>query len=124
MAKNKERFLPQCLRSIRSVASHIVLVDTGSTDRTVEIVREHGAQIHHFAWCDDFSAARNAALEHATGDWVLILDADEELRPEQVEVLRQEIQRAGALGYRLPIVNQGQEQEGCSYVPRLFRNAP
>jgi glycosyltransferase involved in cell wall biosynthesis len=82
IAKNEERFLPQCLRSVRALASQIVVVDTGSTDRTVDIAREFGAEVHSFSWCDDFSAARNAALEHATGDWILILDADEELKPE------------------------------------------
>jgi glycosyltransferase involved in cell wall biosynthesis len=76
-------------------------VDTGSTDRTIEIAREFGAEVHSFAWCDDFSAARNAALEHATGDWILIIDADEELMPEQAETLTREIQAAAVMGYRL-----------------------
>jgi GT2 family glycosyltransferase/glycosyltransferase involved in cell wall biosynthesis len=124
IAKNEEAFLAQCLRSVRGLASQIVVVDTGSTDRTVEIAREHGAEVHSYAWSDDFSAARNAALEHARGDWVLILDADEELLPEQAEVLAGEIRVSGVLGYRLPIIDIGREQEGRSYVPRLFRNAP
>jgi tetratricopeptide (TPR) repeat protein len=124
IVKNEESFLPQCLRSVRSLAFQIVVVDTGSTDRTVEIAREAGAEVHSVPWCDDFSAARNAALEHATGDWVLILDADEELMPGQAEVLAREIQVSAVLGYRLPIINRDREQEGCSYVPRLFRNAP
>jgi GT2 family glycosyltransferase/tetratricopeptide (TPR) repeat protein/glycosyltransferase involved in cell wall biosynthesis len=124
IAKNEERFLAQCLRSVRPLASQIVVLDTGSTDRTVQIAREHGAEVHSFAWCDDFSAARNAALEHAAGDWVLILDADEELMAGQAEVLAREIQVSGVMGYRLPIIDRGREQEGRSYVPRLFRNAP
>jgi GT2 family glycosyltransferase/tetratricopeptide (TPR) repeat protein/glycosyltransferase involved in cell wall biosynthesis len=124
IAKNEERFLLQCLRSVRAVASQIVVVDTGSTDRTIDIARECGAEVHSFAWCDDFSAARNAALEHATGDWVLIIDADEELMPEQAEIIAREIRAAAVMGYRLPIIDRGREQEGCSYVPRLFRNAP
>jgi len=124
IVKNEEWFLPQCLRSVRALASQIVVVDTGSTDRTCDIAREFGAEVHSFPWCDDFSAARNAALEHATGDWILILDADEELGPEQAEILTREIQSAGVMGYRLPIIDQGREQDGCSYVPRLFRNAP
>jgi glycosyltransferase involved in cell wall biosynthesis/tetratricopeptide (TPR) repeat protein len=124
IVKNEEHFLVRCLASVRDLASQIIVVDTGSTDRTIEIAKEHGAEVHHFVWCDDFSAARNAALEHATGDWVLALDADEELLPGHKETLRREMQDASILAYRLPIIDKGCEQEGCSHVPRLFRNAP
>jgi glycosyltransferase involved in cell wall biosynthesis/tetratricopeptide (TPR) repeat protein len=124
IVKNEEKFLGQCLQSVHGVASQIVVVDTGSTDRTIEIAKEHGAEIHAFAWRDDFSAARNAALEHATGDWVLSIDADEELLPEHKETLGRELQAASAMAYRLPIIDKGRETEGRSYVPRLFRNAP
>src|SRR6185437_14264466 len=75
IVKNEEKFIAQCLKSVQGLAQQIVVVDTGSTDRTIEIAREHGAEIHSFTWCDDFSAARNAMLEHVTGDWVLALDA-------------------------------------------------
>jgi tetratricopeptide (TPR) repeat protein len=124
IAKNEERFLGQCLQSVRALADQVVLVDTGSTDRTVEIATEHGAEVHHFAWCDDFSAARNAALEHATGDWILMLDVDEELTPAKHESLRKLLQNPEVMAYRLPIIDVGRENEGCCYVPRLFRNAP
>src|SRR5262249_21656435 len=69
ITRNEEQFLAGCLRSIRPIADQLVILDTGSTDRTVEIAKEHGAEVHSFAWSDDFSAARNACLEHATGDW-------------------------------------------------------
>jgi tetratricopeptide (TPR) repeat protein len=124
ITKNEENFLGRCLASVRPIASEIIVVDTGSTDRTVEIAREHGAEIHQFAWCDDFSAARNEALKYATGDWILSIDADEELLPEHQQTLLREMQSSGAMAYRLPIIDKGREQEGCSYVPRLFRNAP
>jgi GT2 family glycosyltransferase/Flp pilus assembly protein TadD len=124
IAKNEEKFLGQCLASVKSLASQIIVVDTGSTDRTVEIAREHGAEVHSFAWNDDFSAARNEALNHATGDWILNLDADEELLPEHRETILSEIQADAVMAYRLPIIDKGREHEGCSYVPRLFRNAP
>ena len=124
IVKNEERFLAQCLASIKGLAHQVVVVDTGSTDRTVEIAREHGAQVHSFAWCDDFSAARNAALEHVTGDWVLVLDADEELPPEQHAALRKLLHAPSVIAWRLPLQDVGREAEGCSYVPRLFRNAP
>jgi glycosyltransferase involved in cell wall biosynthesis/Tfp pilus assembly protein PilF len=124
IAKNEEQFLEQCLQSVRDVAWQIVVVDTGSTDRTVEIAKKFNAEVHFFAWNDDFSAARNEALKYVRGDWVLSLDADEELLPEHRRTILEEMQSAGVMGYRLPIIDQGLEQEGCSYVTRLFRNAP
>ena len=124
IAKNEEKFLAQCLKSVRGLATQLIVVDTGSTDRTVEIAREFGAEIYFFAWCDDFAAARNAALEHATGDWVLMLDADEELLGAQHAKLRADMKNASTIAFRLPLVNAGQEIEGRSFVPRLFRNAP
>jgi glycosyltransferase involved in cell wall biosynthesis/Tfp pilus assembly protein PilF len=124
IVKNEERFLAQCLKSVRGLAAQLVVVDTGSTDRTVEIAREFGAEIYSFAWCDDFAAARNAALEHATGDWVLMLDADEELPSGEHARLRADMNNASAMAYRLPLINAGQESEGRSFVPRLFRNLP
>ena len=124
ITKDEERFLAQCLKSVRDVARQIIVVDTGSTDRTVEIATELGAEIHRVAWTEDFSAARNAALEYATGDWVLILDADEELMPESLETLLREMRDTSAIAFRLPIFDAGKEAHGCNYVPRLFRNAP
>ncbi|MGO8677455.1 MAG: glycoside hydrolase family 99-like domain-containing protein [Limisphaerales bacterium] len=124
IVKNEEEFLGQCLASVRGLAAQIVVVDTGSTDRTAAIAGEHGAEVHQFAWCDDFSAARNAALEYATGDWVLVLDADEELPAGSHEPLRRLMRDKSAIAWRLPIIDAGREDEGCSYVPRLFRNAP
>ena len=124
IVKNEEKFLPQCLASVKGVAGQIVVVDTGSTDRTVEIAKTHGAEVHSFAWCDDFAAARNAALEHATGDWVLMLDADEELPAGQHTQLSADMKRADVIALRLPLVNKGEEAHGRHFVPRLFRNAP
>lgn len=124
IAKNEERFLAQCLASVRGIADQVVVVDTGSTDRTVAIAREAGAEVHHFAWCDDFSAARNVALGHARGSWVLVLDADEELPPDQHAHLLQDLNDGEAAALRLPIINVGEESAGANYVPRLFRNVP
>jgi len=131
IVKDEEQSLPDALRSVRDIAPQIVVVDTGSTDRTVELATELGAEVHHFEWCDDFSAARNFALEHARGDWVLVLDADEILPPQALDALRQDLIRENYLGYRLPLVNkiqtdQGETEtaDGLCHVPRLFRNAP
>jgi glycosyltransferase involved in cell wall biosynthesis/predicted SAM-dependent methyltransferase/tetratricopeptide (TPR) repeat protein len=123
IVKNEEKFLTQCLKSVREIAQQIIVVDTGSTDRTTEIAKEFGAEIYSHAWSDDFSAARNVALEHATGDWILVLDADEELPVSQHAKLHADVKNPGLIAYRLPLVNSGQEHEGQSFVPRLFRNA-
>ena len=124
IARNEEKFLPKCLSAVRGLAQQIVVVDTGSTDRTVAIAREHGAEVHSFAWTEDFSAARNAALEHARGEWILFIDADEELTPQGRETLLAEMRAANVMAYRFPLIDVGREHEGRSFVPRLFRNAP
>ncbi|CAB5698973.1 SPBc2 prophage-derived glycosyltransferase SunS [Delftia tsuruhatensis] len=77
IAKDEQRCIARCIDSARSFVSRVVVLDTGSTDRTAEIAASCGAQVHHFRWCDDFSAARNRALELADADWSLVLDADE-----------------------------------------------
>ncbi len=82
IVKNEERFLRNCLESVQGVVDEIVIVDTGSTDGTLDIAREYGAKIIEYAWNDDFSEARNLSLQHATGNWALWLDADEEIAPE------------------------------------------
>jgi tetratricopeptide (TPR) repeat protein len=124
IAKNEERFLDGCLLSVRGLADQIVLVDTGSTDRTVEIAQAHGVEVYFQAWNDDFSAARNASLMHARGDWILILDADEEVKQGQHAALKDLLYDDCVIAYRLPLINIGLEDLGFSYVPRLFRNAP
>jgi glycosyltransferase involved in cell wall biosynthesis len=83
IVRNEEQNLPRCLDSVRGLFDEIVVVDTGSTDRTKEIAAEFGARVVDFPWIDDFSAARNVALEHATGDYALWLDADDVIEPSQ-----------------------------------------
>ena len=91
IVKDEEQFLGQCLESVKPIANQIVVVDTGSSDQTEAIAKSHGAEVHHFEWCDDFAAARNFALEHARGDWILILDADEILTQKGRENLHQDM---------------------------------
>ncbi|ABC81111.1 glycosyl transferase, family 2 [Anaeromyxobacter dehalogenans 2CP-C] len=94
IAKDEERMLPGCLESVRGVVDEIVLVDTGSTDRTRELARAAGAKVLERPWDDDFAAPRNLAAAHATGDWVLPLDADERLAPGAGPALRRTLRRA------------------------------
>ena len=77
IVKNEEANLPACLQSVAGLVDEVVVIDTGSSDRTREIARAFGAKVFDFPWCDSFSAARNEGLRHATGQWVLWLDADE-----------------------------------------------
>ncbi len=79
IVKDEEAMLPKCLASVRDHVDEIVVVDTGSTDRTVEIAHEHGAKVLHHEWTGDFSEARNVSFDAATGDWLMYLDADEVL---------------------------------------------
>ena len=88
IVKDEEENLPHCLESVRGMFDEIVVVDTGSTDRTVEIARSFGAKVFDFAWVDDFAAARNEALSHATGDYAFWLDADDVVEPDEREKLQ------------------------------------
>lgn len=90
IVRNEQRYLASCLNSIKQIAAEIVLIDTGSEDRTIDIGRIFGARVSRFQWRDDFAAARNAGLEKAEGDWILILDADE-LIAEQDQARLQKI---------------------------------
>jgi tetratricopeptide (TPR) repeat protein len=77
IVKDEEEFLESCLNSAKDFVDEIVIVDTGSTDRTKEIAKKFTDKIYDFDWCDDFSAARNESIRHATKEWILVLDADE-----------------------------------------------
>jgi Glycosyl transferase family 2/Glycosyl transferases group 1 len=88
IVKNEEENLPRCLASVEGIFDEIIIVDTGSTDRTKEIAREFGATVFDFEWVDSFAAARNEALSHATGNYAFWLDADDEVEPgERVKLL-------------------------------------
>jgi tetratricopeptide (TPR) repeat protein len=77
IARNEAHHIERCLFSVREHVDAMFVLDTGSTDGTADIARRAGARVDTFPWCDDFSAARNAALQRADADWALVLDADE-----------------------------------------------
>src|SRR5580765_6023272 len=79
IVKNEEANLPSCLAPAADLVQQIVIVDTGSSDRTKEVAAGFGATVADFPWVDDFAAARNAGLPHATGDWIFWLDADDRI---------------------------------------------
>ncbi len=88
IVKDEADNLRPCLESLEDLASETIVVDTGSTDDTVEIARSMGARVFHIPWTGDFSAARNESLRHATKEWILWLDADNRLTPEAVAQIK------------------------------------
>jgi glycosyltransferase involved in cell wall biosynthesis len=87
IVRDEESNLPHCLQSVRGLFDEIVVVDTGSRDRTIEIARSYGARVSQFAWVDDFAAARNASLARASGDFAFWLDADDVVEPAERQKL-------------------------------------
>jgi len=125
IARNEERFLPECLALARDAVDELVVVDTGSTDRTVAIAESFGAKVIHSPWQDDFSAPRNVSLRAATGDWILVLDADEFLQPGACECIRALVADPAISGYHLRFVNvYGDGRTTGVMMVRLFRNLP
>lgn len=129
IVRNEEKFLEDCLLSVEALAEEIVIVDTGSTDKTKEIAHKYGTKVFDYKWNDDFSAARNFALQHTTGDWVIYLDADERIQPGQNTKIMQYIERAteNIGGFLCNIIsphykNQNESEVHKASYPRIFRN--
>jgi len=129
IVKNEERFLAQCLDSVKDFVDEICIVDTGSTDRTIEIARSYGAKIEEHPWRNDFGWARDRALDMATRRWVFQLDADEELLPESYGALR-ELRDAPAhhVGVWIRCNNAADDYAGTGTMShalvRIFPNDP
>jgi glycosyltransferase involved in cell wall biosynthesis len=83
IVKNESTRLARAIKSARGLVQEVIITDTGSTDGTKDIARRLGAEVHDFAWNDNFADARNASIEKATGDWILVLDGDEYLEPAE-----------------------------------------
>ncbi len=93
IARNEEEFIASAIGSVKDLADEIIVVDTGSDDRTASVARACGAKVYHALWTDDFSAARNASLAGATKEWILILDADESIASDDHGRIRELIAR-------------------------------
>jgi tetratricopeptide (TPR) repeat protein/glycosyltransferase involved in cell wall biosynthesis/SAM-dependent methyltransferase len=128
IVRDEESRLAACLASVRDVADEIIVVDTGSTDRTREIARELGADVSETPWTDDWAAARNASLSRATGDWILVIDADQTLEPGSRDELRRLVAGDASAGYLLRQLNYTAEEGTDAVVEhlivRLFPNRP
>ncbi len=93
IVKDEEEFLEGCLFSVRDIADEIILVDTGSTDRTIKIAESFGCKIFHQKWEGNFSKHRNYSLEQASSDWLFVIDADERLVEKDIPKLKECLQR-------------------------------
>ena len=105
IVRNEAERLGACLDSLQGLVDETVVVDTGSTDATVAIAEARGAKVHSFTWVDDFAAARNESLRQCSGDWVLVLDADERLDAEGAAAIRAALGRPEVEGFLLTIRN-------------------
>lgn len=129
IVKNEEKDIERALSWGKGIVSEQIVVDTGSTDRTVEIAEKMGAKVYHFPWIDDFSAAKNYAIEQATGDWIAFLDADEYFPPEDAKkllLLLEAADQASHYAVSTSLFNvreDGTIMTGGSQV-RLFRRLP
>jgi glycosyltransferase involved in cell wall biosynthesis/LPS sulfotransferase NodH len=142
--KNEEKYLPRCLESLKPIVDEIIVVDTGSEDATRDIATVFGAKVFEYKWNDNFAAARNHSLEKATGDWILVMDADEfiassdydsilnrirKYKNEKVAFLlttRNYISGYNGVGWVGNDGAYGDIEAGCGWVPstkaRLFKN--
>lgn len=124
IVKNEEAFLADCLKSVAEAADEIVIVDTGSTDGTVEIARSFGARVLQEPWQENFSLHRNQSIAAAQGEWILQIDADEKLASTRKEIDDLMQQATGDIGaFEVLIVDRSREGAVRSVFrfPRLFR---
>src|SRR3989339_1768526 len=126
IVKNEEKYIKDCLESVKDIADEIIIIDTGSTDDTIKIAESYGAKVYNFEWVNDFSAARNFALGKSTGEWILYLDADERMDANSIHELKRIIGTSQRVGYYCTVKSIDREESrdnSMSYV-RLFANSP
>jgi glycosyltransferase involved in cell wall biosynthesis len=128
IVKNEERCLKECLESAAPFVSEIIVIDTGSSDRTKEIAKACGAKVYDFPWCNDFSAARNESMKYAKGKWIIWLDGDDVLPFSSGETLLRTLVSAMAeiVAYNMQVRFVGEGPDGGTMVDhiKVFRNLP
>ena len=124
IVKNEAENLRRCLDSVKEVVDEMIVMDTGSTDDTIAIAQSYGAIVPSYDWQGNFSDARNEALKYVTGDWVLVLDADEELNLSIVPKMRRAMEKEENLVINLIRHEIGAVQSPYSLISRLFRRHP
>ncbi|MFM7790363.1 MAG: glycosyltransferase family 2 protein, partial [Microcystis panniformis] len=121
IVKNEAENLRRCLDSVKGVVDEMIVMDTGSTDDTIAIAKSYGAIVPSYDWRGNFSEARNKALKYVTCDWILVLDADEELNPAIVPKMRRAMEKEENLVINLIRHEIGAIQSPYSLISRLFR---
>ncbi len=112
IAKNEEKYIEKCLEHLKPYGMEIVVVDTGSTDKTKEIARKYTDKVYDFTWVDDFSAARNYCAGKATNDWILAIDCDEYIEKFEVQVIKEYIQKNSKTAGEICIRNLAYRNDG------------
>ncbi|MCY6958695.1 tetratricopeptide repeat-containing glycosyltransferase family 2 protein [Clostridium brassicae] len=129
IVKNEEENLGRCLKSVKDMVDEIIVVDTGSIDKTVDIAKEYGAKVYYFKWCNNFSAARNESLKYASKDWILIMDADDEFcngdKEKFINLINSDL-KENAIGFFETLNYFGSSISSSNISvnlnPRLFKN--
>ena len=123
LTRNNSATIRQCIESLRGAVDEIIVVDTGSTDDTVQIVESLGIEVHHFQWVDDFSAARNYALAFTTSDWIFSIDSDETLYKEDRDKIHTVASLFNGGLYILSVFQMNQIHESIRPfpAPRMFK---
>lgn len=144
IVKNEEKFIEQCLNSVKGLVDEMIIVDTGSTDKTAELASGLGAKVIHSAWQGSYSQARNVSLQAARGEWIFLLDADETIAIRDLPHLLALTRHQRYLGYYVTTRNYTDDPTMAGWVPssnkydeekmflgwfpstkvRLFRNLP
>ncbi|MBW1961903.1 MAG: tetratricopeptide repeat protein [Deltaproteobacteria bacterium] len=121
IVRNEEKLLPACLKSIRDYVDELVIVDTGSTDDTIKIAESFGARVYHHPWENHFSKHRNQSLAYAQSDWILVIDADEELMGGSGPLLREAVRTAEGIDGIAAIVECAFGHHGASAYSNSIR---
>ena len=143
IVKNEARFIDACLGSVKSILDQIIIVDTGSTDGTLDLIRPFDPLVIHYEWRNDFAQARNVGLERARTPWIMMMDADERIASRDLPLIVEATKRDATgfeflwrnYGYNATIAswhtNTGEYEEGAGYpgysqspMFRLYRNHP
>lgn len=125
IVKNEEQNLERCLKSVKNIVDEIIIIDTGSTDSTKTIASKYTKQVFNYQWKNDFADARNYSISKAKGDWIIILDADEELQTGSRDDFNtlMNVELSQPISYQLNITSIDDKGNTIlSYMTRLFPN--